>query len=408
MLSLSHKKTAFLFVLIVLIGGAAPAIAERKYTLGASIDFLGGASNQIGQSSFNLSRLDEGIVPFYSFYPSANFKSEGQHSTLEFNYAMTGDSFKMTDELTTITHTFVGDFTAQLGKKTNLRLSDTFNSAPDFSTMNVLKGYILTPKGFQYIFEPELYRRSNLSNSANLQLDFSLAQRSILTFTAAGSNRFYDTAVESSFFPDQVRMEGSLGFSHTTSSRQTWTTKYKIWQNDYKHYYFVRAHAATLNLSRQLTPNVYLIMEAGPSYMEKSKSLKSSLGYTAFAQVSKRVDKNLFSLGYSHRSGDSTGLGTVSESHQGTLDFSRTFARNWSVSLQSSAFKQHAPETDRFDYWNASGSLSLSRQFGPHWVVTAGGSYMTYASPTGGGNNAYRRLYISIGLRFPELWRGEK
>jgi hypothetical protein len=409
MLSLSHRKTAFLFVLIAFIGGVAPALAERKYALGTSVDFLGGASNQLGQSSFNLSRLDEGAVPFYSFYPSADFKSEGQHSTLELNYAMTGDSFQMTDKLITVAHTFTGDFSAQLGKTTNLKLSDTFNNAPDFSTQNVLKGFILTPTGFQYIFEPELYKRSNISNSANLQLDFSLTPRTILTFTGAGANRFYNSdVVLTSIFPNQVRMEGDLALSHTTSTRQTWAVKYKIWQNDYEHTYIVRTHAATISLSRQLSPTVYLIMEGGPSFMEKSRALKSSVGYTAYAQVSKRVDKNLISLGYSHRSGDSTGLGTVSESHQGTLDFSRTFARNWSVSLQSSAFKQHSTASDAFNYWNASGSMSLSRQLGQHLVAAVGGSYMTYSSPLGAGNNTYRRVYASIGLRFPELWRGKK
>lgn len=414
MSSLSHKEKTPRISLISVICGlflllTAPAQAERKYVLGTSIDFMGGVSNQVGQSGFNLSRLEQGIVPFYSVYPSANLSSVGHHSTIDLNYTFVAERFQMTAPLTSLSHTVTGNFTAQLGRITRLRISDTFNTAPDYSTINVLQGFTITPEGFQYVFEPQLYKRNNISNSGNASLEVDVGSKSFLTFAASGSYRHYDDTVSRSYFTDQTRIEGSLAYSRRTSKRQSWSVKYMVWQNNYEGYYDVRSHAATLGLSRELRPDLHLTLEAGPSYTENSESMKSYVGYFVSAGLSKQLEKNLFTGGYSHHSGDSTGLGTASDSDHGNLGFSRTIGRKGSINFQASAFRQSQRETDVYDYWGANASLALSRQIGNHWVASIGGSYMTYLGATGSYyNSAYKRVYASIGFRFPELLRGER
>jgi hypothetical protein len=402
------KPIIILFAVIAMICAMAPARAERKYTFGTSLDFTSGVTNQLGESSFSLDRLHEGFVPFFSLYPGANFHTEGHRSNLIVNYTFSAERFQRTPRVTTLSHALEGSFGVQLGRTVHFRLSDTFDTLPDFSTINVMKGFIYTQEGFHYIFEPALFKSLNTSNTGILGLDVDVSPNSTLTFTAMDSHRFYDKKSGSKGIPDQFRLEGDLAFSHRTSLRQTWGFKYRVWQNDYLGDFVSRSHAVTLNLSRELSPRLHLTLEAGPSFSEKNKLLKSSVGYVVLAHLSKQIDKNMFTGGYSHRSGDSTGLGTVTESHQGTLGFTRTLGRKGSINFQGSAFKQHQKSTDIYDYWSAFGSATLSREIGTHWVASVGGSYMTNAGRKEGQNFTYRRIFASFGYRFPELFRGER
>ncbi len=206
-----------------------------------------------------------------------------------------------------------------------------------------------------------------------------------------------------------MRLEGNLAFSHRTGKRQVWSFGYRVWQNDYEDQYNVRSHAGTIGLSRELNPETSLRLEAGPSFIEESDVADSYLSYIIDAQLSRRLGKNLFTASYTHRSGDSTGLGGSSESHQGNLGFKRNIGRSASISFQASGFHQSQGESDLYDYWGVRGSLALSRQLGEYWVVSVGGSYMTYLGQSADYYDySYKRVYASIGFRLPELWRAEK
>ncbi|HYK87522.1 MAG TPA: hypothetical protein VE398_02040 [Acidobacteriota bacterium] len=398
----------WLLVFLLMMPGSG--YAERKYTFGTNCDFMGGASNQIGSSSLNLSQLQKGTTYFYSVYPSLTLKSVGQHSTLDLNYTFVGERYQMSPALTTTSHAFTGNFTSQVGKRARLRLSDTFNTVPDFSTINVLQGFTYTPQGFQYVFQPELTRRSSISNAATAGLDIDLSKKSFLTFAASGSYRHYEGEVAiPGYLSDQIRIEGSLGYSHRHSPRQTWTLRYIVYQNDFKHYYNVRSHAATLGLTRVVRPTLNLTLEAGPAYTEKTQLQKEYVGYSASATISKLVHANRFYLNYSHRSGDSTGLGLVTDSDQGGLGFALALARRTSLNFDASGFKQKQKSSNAYDYSGVRGSLALQQNLGDRWVISIGGSYQTYLQQQAGTNNlAYKRVYLSFGYRIPELWRVSK
>ncbi len=388
---------------------AEPGYAKRKYVMGTSVDFMAGLGNQTGQSSFNLSRLEEGTVPSYGVYPSLSLSSEGQRSMIILDYSFVGEYFQMSPDLTTTSHAFTGSFEGQLSKTVRMRLSDTLSTVPDFSTINVLQGFAYTPDGFQYAFEPQLYESSSISNRSNFELDIDMSPQSFITFATSSSYRNYDDSVATGYFNDQLRLEGSFAFSHRTSARQSWSARYRIWRNDYEGYDATRSHSATLSLSRELSPGLNLILEAGPSLTESNEAMESYAGYIVSASMAKRTERNLFTAGYSHRPGDSTGLGTSSDSHQGNLGFSRSIGRTGSINFQASAFRQSQRLTDIYDYWGARGSLALSRQLWEHWTVSIGGSYMTYLGRTTSTyDDTYKRFYVSFGFRLPELYRGQR
>lgn len=123
--------------------------------------------------------------------------------------------------------------------------------------------------------------------------------------------------------------------------------------------------------------------------------------------ITKQLRTNQFDAGYSHRPGDSTGLGGTSESHQGRLGFSKSLGRTASINFQALAFRQNQQGTEAYNYWSANGSAALSKQLGKHLVTSIGASYMTYMGRTQ-NDYAYRRLYISFGYRFPDFLKTEK
>jgi hypothetical protein len=377
--------------------------AERKYVLGTSVDFMGGVGNDT-QGNINLQQLGEDVAPFFSVYPSVSLSSTGQHSTLKLDYTFIAEHYFTTDGLTTTSHAVTGSFNSQLSRTVRLRIWDTFDTAPSYSTINVLQGFTYTPGGFQYVFEPQLYKSSSISNTGNVAVDVDLSSKSFLTFGASGAFLSYDEAVSGSSLSDQSRVEGNITYSHKQSKRLTWNLKYAFRQNDYDKYDSTRTHTPTFGLMAELSPSMNLTLEAGPAFIKDEY-----VSYVINANISKQFEANRFMAGYSHYAGDSTGLGGSTESHQGYLGFSRTLGRAWSISFFASAFRQSQRDSTIYDYWGVDGSAGLSRMFGKHWVASVGASYMTYLGQTGGQNDyAYKQVYGSIGFRFPELWKGQK
>lgn len=326
---------------------------------------------------------------FYSVYPSVSLTSLGQHSTIFLNYNFVAERFQMDPHITTTSHAFTGRIEAQPSNTTHFRLSNTLNTAPDYSTINVLKGIAPMEGGFQYIYEPQLYKRSNISNSSNIGLDIDLTDKSFLTFSASGSFRNYEEEEERTSQSDQTRVEGNVGFSHKQSKRLTWSLKYKVWQNDYDNLYeTTRSHSATFGISHELSPGWNLNLEAGPSFAEKT----DDLNYLINANISKQFQTNHFSVGYSHSASDSTGVGGTTESHHINLTFFQSLGRTTSLNFQASAFKQSP-----YDYEGLYGSLALSQQLGRHWIASIGASYRAYDLYTS------KRFYASIGFRIGEI-----
>ena len=357
---------------------------------------MGGITNRIGSSSLR----GQDLNPFFSLYPSASLHSVGQHSDIDLQYTFGVHRYEMTETITNTSHTVNAAFNGNLGARTHLRLSNSFNNAPDYSTVNVLKGYSLTSEGFQYIFEPEIYERPSISNSARAEFEVDLSSRSSLIFRGGASLRHYNENDVQIYLSNQLRIFGGLNYERESSEYQTWKMAYNVRHSEYRDYEPSRTHSATFGFRRKLTPNTEVDIDAGPAFTEKRSTVKSYISYDVSARISRRFNVNVFSAGYAHRPGDSTGLGTATDSHQGNLSFSRTFGQKTSLRLQASAFRQSRRDTDFYNYWGVNAAVNLSRQLGQSWFVTAGASYTDYVGQVNSySDNAYARAYTSIGYR---------
>jgi hypothetical protein len=363
--------------------------AERKTDLATTVDFIGGAGNQVGSSS----QSQKSMSATSSLYPSLSMHSKGEHSDLNLNYAFNVER-RFTHPATHDTsHAFTTSFSVRPNKTFNLRLSDSFRSSSDSSMVNVLKGFSFASTDFHYIFEPRLFKRSSIGNSATLGLDLNTGKQSYLTFGASGSYLKYSGEASSSVLSDQFRLEGDVSYSYKRNRRQTWSVKYSTYQNDLQNYGKTLSHTMMIVYSQELRPTLHLDMEAGPSYTGKTRDRAAYVGYDTSVNVSTTLQSNRFSFFYSHRSGDSTGLGSTSDSHRGGLNISRLLGRKASVNFSASAFRQ-----SQNDYHGIQGSMTLSRSLSRYFSLSLGGNYQTTkGNIVASYSNENKRFFMTLG-----------
>jgi hypothetical protein len=365
--------------------------AERKTDFQTAVDLIGGAGNQAGSGG----QSQKSMSATQSLSPSLNLRSRGEHSELDLNYAFNVERYMRHPYITDTSHAFTATLSTRPNKRFSFHFSDTFRSASDSTMVNVLKGFSFTSTDFQYIFEPQLQKRSTLNNSATLGLDINLGKQSYLTFGASGSYLKYSGDALSSLLSNQIREEGNISYSYRHGKRQTWSVKYSAYRNEFQHIGKTLSQSMTFVFSQELRPTLLLNMEAGPSYTGKTQSQRAYVGYDTSVNVSKRLHSNQFSFFYSHRSGDSTGLGGTSDSHQGGLSFSRSLGCKASINFSASTFTQ-----SQDDYRGVQGSMSLSRSLGRHFSMSLGGNYQNNKGNVANSfSNENKRFFASIGYR---------
>ncbi len=169
-----------------------------------------------------------------------------------------------------------------------------------------------------------------------------------------------------------------------------------------------RTQSATVVFTREPGPTWRLLLEAGPAY-STSRNFDGRIGYTVRANVSKRVrEANEFSFYYSHRPADSTGIGSVSDTHSAGAAFSRTFGRRALLNLNLSAYDARGnvatdlqlPGRDGERHARFRPRRALARRL-RRQLPDAGNS-----GPT--ADLSYERVYAMLRYSLPRLWRGSR
>jgi hypothetical protein len=383
-----------LFLLLFLLAPAA--YAQRKNHPGAQIDFMGGGSNQIGGSNYNLAAFQSGMAPFYGVTPTLELKSLGANSELDLSCSFQWQRYNGDSVITTMSHMADMNLTARLSKTVRSRFNGSFYSAPDYTSFNVLRGIAFTPEGFRYVFEPALARRSSYTGNTLGSLDVDVGPKSYLTLGGSASYRHYDKIASRPVgLSDQLRVEGNVAFNRKLSSRHTWHVKYAAAENRYRDYGNALTHNAGLGFELELAPTVRMGLDAGPSYTQSQRLHKNLLGYHASINISKTIHANMLSLYYAHSSGDSTGLGSVSDTDNGGISFSRAFGRKVTLTANLSAFRGKGQLDNPYDSNGYYGASALSFMLNPHWFLNCGGSYRKNEGSSL-LNATYEQVYLSI------------
>ena len=390
-----------LVILSLFVGIAGTIRAERKYTAGLQTDFASGGTNRLGSGNFELG----GLAPFYAVYPSFEFKSIGPHSRLDFNYAFGLDRYVNEHQFNSESHSMGTSLTLAASQKVRLKFSDTFQATPDITSFNVVRGVLFTSSAPVFLYDPIALHRNSLSNDASATVEYELSPKSMLSFGAQHTFRVYDEIASlPGGLSDQYRLRGIVGYTRKVDEHRSLSLEYSTSYSDYSDFENVRTQDLSLGYSGQLSPSVSLRLSAGPSYTESLDSDRSYPGYNASIRIQKSIRSNQVSLHFVHRTGDSTGLGSVSDTDNAGLGFNWLLGRRVTLNFDASAFQGRQRFDNPFNLRGISGTGGLAFMLSRTWTLAAGALYQRQED-TALQDVESKRIYVSLRYRAPELWR---
>ena len=148
-----------------------------------------------------------------------------------------------------------------------------------------------------------------------------------LSFRGSSSYRHYEAdELLAGRFSDQLRTEGNFVYTRKLGTHHSWTIEYSAANNRYQDYGDTLTHHAGIGYSRDLTPSTRLALEAGPSYTQSLETAAELPRLPRLIQYQPQHPySNNFNLYYRHSSGESTGMGSVSDIDNAGLGYSRSF-----------------------------------------------------------------------------------
>jgi hypothetical protein len=390
--------------------------AERKNTLGTQFDFVSGMSNWAPTTGVPLAPSQNVFTPFYLVYPSIEMKSIGPSSTLDLSYTFGLQRIKSELDIDTESQVLAASFDKTLSQKWKFRLKESFEMTPDFATFSVLRGILFTPEGAQFLFYPIAVRRSSQINSASISFAYDFRPRSTLSFGLSTVTRDYEENPQfGGLLSDQYRMQANVSFTWKIDERTSWGLEYSAAQLHFEDFEDARIHNISAVYSHQLSPTLNVRLAAGPSYVESLTSQRNYPGYVASLGLEKSTRSNRLSLYYVRRSGESTGLGSVSDTHEAGFGFSRLLGRRITLGVDASGFSSRQRLDNPVDLRGGTGSVTLGLLLTDKMSLNGGALYRTHFLPRWAGDSRYsqttqldveeKRIFFSFRFRAPEFWR---
>ncbi|MEJ2111858.1 MAG: hypothetical protein P8Z37_18505 [Acidobacteriota bacterium] len=402
------RFTSILFCFLacgsVLFLTAQNSMAERRYSLSGQLDISGGATNSLQWTQQSGSFAQQELHAYYAVSPSLDLKTEGRNFDLDLGYGFSYNHYDQTAPLTTRSHYVRGQFSSNLSENLHLSISNRFKSTPDYISYELARNLVVFSDGFGYAYTPVPSRKFFRTNDTHGRLDWDLSPRSFLSFIVGGNYRDYEESENTQLLQnDQYRFEGSLGYNRRHSSRTTWNVRYLASKNIYKSYGSALTHSGMVGISHQLRPSVMFSFEAGPSYVTTSRSDKNYIGYAAHFRMTKTMEITQVSLFAMHRSGDSSGIGYISDTDRGGIGFVFRPIRYVNIAFNSSAYRSRQRHDLHLTLWGVDGGAQVSWVFNRFIRLGCGASYRRnegYVTL----DREYKQFYGSINLTAPEFW----
>src|SRR5262249_25506284 len=109
-------------------------------------------------------------------------------------------------------------------RKWKFNFSDFFTMTSDFNTFNATHGGFSVPEDSRITVFPTGSSQSSHINSAQMQADYILNERSGLSFGGSHLHQDYpDTSLFQRIFSDQQRISGNVAYVRRTSEHSTWS-----------------------------------------------------------------------------------------------------------------------------------------------------------------------------------------
>jgi len=375
--------------------------AGQKSTIGISGDVTTGTNgpNASGGASNGGSRYSA----FYGSYPTIDFTSVGQRSTFETSYAFGFNRNFNASSDTTSSHSASSKFSSGLGQRWNISLSDSFEQTTNSSAFKLFRGDTSIPDSERFIFDP-INAGPRRTYSGNIGMSHKISERSGLTFGGSYSQLAYlQESQFSGILSGQKRYSVNAGYNHALE-HSSWSIGFSGSQFAFNSFQNSRSYSSDVGYTRELSKALSFHISGGPSYVDTQESIKHHVGVNASAGLQRAVKNGSFSIAYSQTTGDTSGLGSITDNRQASLGMSHTFSRRVSMSVDSSTFdtrgKTSTATTSRGVSAGGSVSFNVSRMLSMNWGV----QYQHYAGISLFAGDQ-RRIFMNLRFHNPDFWR---
>ena len=343
------------------------------------------------------------FLPFYATYPSIQMTSTGEHSVLQSSYAFGYDRMQGSSPWSSRSHAATSSLAIQAGAKWRVNLSESFNLTSDLATFNGIRGVTLFDQGFNFPFYPVTSQHSVKTNDASFGTDYTFNDKSSVSVSFSHDVRYYGDAAIAGRLSDQQRASGNVRYSRRVNQRNTWSLGYTGTYLQFRDFENAVSQSATIGYSRQFTPYLTLSMNAGPSRVENLKSKDARASYNADVSLEERFKKASFSVYFSQYGGDTSGLGSVSDTRRAGLNV-RLDSTHATLFVDVSVFDSKGKLDNINNTRGAAASASVGLPLNRTFSVNAGGQYQQYDHTAEFGFEQ-KRLYVSLRMEAPSLWR---
>jgi len=372
---------------------------DRKYLVGTVVDLVGG-----GISSQNLPRPNAVGSFFYEVYPSIQVRSAGSHSELEISYVFGLSRFNKDFNYNLNSHGVAAMFSGFVAPKWKLSLLDRFQRSSNFATFDATRGVLSTPNGF--VFNPVTYTTSTETNNVSFTADYTINEKSTLSLSAS---HWFVTYLQDQVFRgvlfDQQRVSENISYSRNVTATRGWNVAYNGSYSDFGGQFSnAHTHAFSAGYFEKIGQDLTLRLAAGPTYVQALGPSGSYTGYNARASVEKPIKTNALSLYFSHETGGSTGLGSISDSNRAGLGVSRPVGSAARFFADVSMFDVRNKVDIAYRTRGISAAANIGIPVGRMWSLHWGAQYQRYDDTSIFGFEQ-KRIYISLRFNDPELWK---
>ena len=402
-----------LFIFIFIFSAMATAVwAERINTIGVSAGVIASADDRPYFEGYTPTADSDEYFLVGSFFPSISLNSRGPASMFTLSYGFGMNRVNSDLDLNTESHSVSLAWDAALGERATFKLVNNFRKSPDIDSFNLFRGIVETPDGYFFDFDTVAQHRNSYWNTTSAELGIDAGEHSNFMFSGGVSFRNFED-VPGFRQEDQFRSNAGIKFSHDVSEHTSLNSDYDF---RYWEYYggssSASSHNVGLGLRHMFSPTLFLDLSAGPSYVISGSGdnyFDNKTGYNASARLEKRIEKHLFSLGFSKRSAEAFGYGSLAKTWDAGLTYSREFERvlvNGSVRY----FDTEALSEIGYSPHGVYSMLSLGLKVTRNLMFELGGSYRKQNNDNSEVESVYgdydrKRVYLSIRFNFPELWR---
>jgi len=380
---------------------------QVKYNVGVTADITGGGNTPIFPgSSSTQSSWD--LAPFIGTYPSVSFRAIGEHSSLNTTYGFGYDRTFSDPTYETKSHNATVGFSSKFGPKWSFNLSDSFYKSSNISSFRFLSGATAVPDPeaadqFQFVFTPVFFN-SNQSNTATVGLDRTINKKSSLSVSGSYATLDYPNASSTTgVLSDQKRISASVTFKRS-GEHYSWTIGYSGARFNFAAFQNSLNHSATIGYSYQFSPALSFQITAGPSYLEGLDNVKSPLGTTVTATLSRIIPRGSLGLTASHTSSETSGLGSVSKNRDIGFNMTHALGKNATVSANVSGFDTQGLQVNAASARGIAGGGNFALALSPEWSLNWGAHYQHYEGYNTSGYDQ-NRVFMSLRYNKPELWR---